>query len=401
MPNPLLTAIAPSNANAKSGGSSTDMPEQKAERSFEAVLEEQIIQQAEDAHPAEDPVPETGGDSSETVEDGEPMDATPNIVAIPDVASRQVSLAEPKGEVQGNNLAVWASSDHSNDSVSDQQNGVEIASGGFFKGHPDVSADDPVTEVQPVRTESLARNAPASAEGRLLHSARFGMQPTPDQARPAPAELPKTDAVPSPETADGTPQVKAPSAPDKAQQFVQMQLMAKQDTQAEAEVPDMEAPQQLRDNSPLQTTREPTSAVHALGANVRAEVARAIAGQMAAVIHTRRQAGAIEIALNPEELGRVSIVLNGRDDGVHLTIAAERPETLDIMRRHISVLEAGFRALGFGDLSFDLGYSSDAQQNGQDDMAQSPFEPEREAPSPSNTQVPSRVGASGRIDIRL
>ncbi|CUH50429.1 flagellar hook-length control protein FliK [Ruegeria atlantica] len=60
----------------------------------------------------------------------------------------------------------------------------------------------------------------------------------------------------------------------------------------------------------------------------RPETARAVAGQMAAVINTQPKSGSIEIALNPEELGRVSIMLNGRDDGLHLTISAERPETL-------------------------------------------------------------------------
>ncbi|EEE36566.1 flagellar hook-length control protein [Rhodobacteraceae bacterium KLH11] len=97
----------------------------------------------------------------------------------------------------------------------------------------------------------------------------------------------------------------------------------------------------------------------------RAEIARAIAGQLATVISARPGAGGVEIALNPEELGRVSITLNGREDGFHLTIATERPETLDLMRRHISILSAEFEKLGYAGLTLDLGLSDGTSQ--QDD----------------------------------
>ncbi len=109
-----------------------------------------------------------------------------------------------------------------------------------------------------------------------------------------------------------------------------------------------------------QTLRESTQTVPISAA--RAEVARAVAGQLAAAISTRPSAGSVEIALNPEELGRVSITLNGREDGFYLTIAAERPETLDLMRRHIAILSAEFERLGYGDLSLDLGMSGDTAQ---------------------------------------
>ncbi len=109
-----------------------------------------------------------------------------------------------------------------------------------------------------------------------------------------------------------------------------------------------------------QTLRDSTQTVPI--STARAEVARAVVGQLAAAISTRPSAGGVEIALNPEELGRVSITLNGREDGFYLTIAAERPETLDLMRRHIAILSAEFEKLGYGDLSLDLGMSGDTAQ---------------------------------------
>ena len=88
----------------------------------------------------------------------------------------------------------------------------------------------------------------------------------------------------------------------------------------------------MADEPVLQSSRESAPSLSAPAQAARAEVARAIAGQMAAAVQARPGSGAVEIALNPEELGRVSIVLNGRDDGFYVTIAAERPETLDLMR---------------------------------------------------------------------
>ncbi len=109
-----------------------------------------------------------------------------------------------------------------------------------------------------------------------------------------------------------------------------------------------------------QTLRESTQTMPI--STARVEIARAVAGQLAAAISTRPSAGGVEIALNPEELGRVSITLNGREDGFYLTIAAERPETLDLMRRHIAILSAEFERLGYRDLSLDLGLSGDTAQ---------------------------------------
>jgi flagellar hook-length control protein FliK len=189
-----------------------------------------------------------------------------------------------------------------------------------------------------------------------------------------------------------------------ATSLVQMQIMA---TEKNPVVPDVAATHELdeiatfKDVSPTSSGRDTLAAAQALTASARAETARAVAGQMAAAIHARPQSGMIEIALNPEELGRVSIVMNGRDDGLHLTIATERPETLDMMRRHISLLEAEFKSLGLGDLSFDLGTSSDTGSDEQNDTHTAPSEPEHATQAQPDPSARPIIGALGRIDMRL
>lgn len=133
----------------------------------------------------------------------------------------------------------------------------------------------------------------------------------------------------------------------------------------------------------------------------RPETARAIAGQMAAVITEKPGAGNIQIALNPEELGRVSITMGGREDGLHLLIAAERPETLDLMRRHIAVLADEFQKLGFGDLSFDLGQSGGNAPDA-DDLPEHPLFDEKtpeDAAEPAPHPIPT--GPERGLDLRL
>ncbi|WP_176827855.1 flagellar hook-length control protein FliK [Ruegeria marina] len=68
-----------------------------------------------------------------------------------------------------------------------------------------------------------------------------------------------------------------------------------------------------------------------------------------------REAGTVDVRLNPKELGSVQMTLKAQDGGLALAILAERPETLDLMRRHIDQLSAEFRAMGYSDVAFSFG----------------------------------------------
>jgi len=67
-----------------------------------------------------------------------------------------------------------------------------------------------------------------------------------------------------------------------------------------------------------------------------------------------------EIALSPEELGRLRVIMSGADRA-HVIILAERPETLDLVRRNADLLvqhlaEAG---IGTGSMEFRQGERND------------------------------------------
>ncbi len=69
----------------------------------------------------------------------------------------------------------------------------------------------------------------------------------------------------------------------------------------------------------------------------------------------------VDVMLNPKELGRVNMQLATSEGGVKVVIHAERPETGDLMRRHIDELAKEFREMGFGSISFEFS-SGDAQR---------------------------------------
>jgi len=80
---------------------------------------------------------------------------------------------------------------------------------------------------------------------------------------------------------------------------------------------------------------------------------RATAAQLADV--ARRVAdGPVEVSLSPEELGRVRLSLHGNEAQMTVQIMAERPETLELLRRHIDLLAAELRQQGFADLTFSF-----------------------------------------------
>jgi len=64
--------------------------------------------------------------------------------------------------------------------------------------------------------------------------------------------------------------------------------------------------------------------------------------------------GTTEIMLNPEELGRVRIAMTAGDAGLTVTLLAERPETIDLMRRNIEHLTRELRDMGYDNPTFNF-----------------------------------------------
>lgn len=110
----------------------------------------------------------------------------------------------------------------------------------------------------------------------------------------------------------------------------------------------------------------------------------------------------IELSFSPEELGRVRLTLQHNEGNMIVAISAERPETQDLLRRHIEILASQLREIGFQDVSFDFSDKRSSFAN----QAAAEFEEQVEQPLESKPDQPSlsqqaRRIDSGRIDIRL
>jgi len=94
------------------------------------------------------------------------------------------------------------------------------------------------------------------------------------------------------------------------------------------------------------------------------EAATKPATQIVAAISSRGMNTTIEVRLDPPELGRVTIDFEGRGgDIVRATVAAEAPDTLELMRRNIDILQRELEKSGLAniDLQFrERGSQSDA-----------------------------------------
>lgn len=87
--------------------------------------------------------------------------------------------------------------------------------------------------------------------------------------------------------------------------------------------------------------------------------------------------GPVEISLNPEELGKVRLAMRTQDDAITVSVQAERPETLDLMRRNIDSLAREFREMGYAQISFDFGDRPAQHQGARNETPQaSPREQE-------------------------
>jgi len=99
------------------------------------------------------------------------------------------------------------------------------------------------------------------------------------------------------------------------------------------------------------------------------DLARSVIGQITQNIPAKD--GTItEMSLDPAKLGKVRLRLHTTDIGVQLQIIAERPETTDLMRRHLPALTAEFQDLGYQNIGFSF---SDSRQNHSNQETPSPM----------------------------
>lgn len=259
--------------------------------------------------------------------------------------------------------------------------------------HPDVSELDPipakvpqtdepdldtwVTASQPTTPPAPKPSAdfvPVSPETDPRQSTPIANDPRNGMDTPAPADV-SADSAPNPST--------LPSAPPST---------------AQTPTPHAAAPTVIDlpqvDNSGPTTSATPP---------VQTERDVPPVAQQIAIAVSKSDGGTIELALRPVELGETQISMEFEAERLVVTVATERAETQDLMRRQIDDLAREFRDLGYRDVSFRFeqqtgqqGQSRQAQGAAQN-MNQAETEPDLflETPAPRPTYV------SGRLDIRL
>lgn len=106
-----------------------------------------------------------------------------------------------------------------------------------------------------------------------------------------------------------------------------------------------------------------------------------------------------EIALSPEELGRVRLILSG-PDRAQITIWAERPETLELLRRNADLLNQQLADAGVASGSLD--FRRDDRQGWPGHIATGPRDDDP-TPMAGVTRIPLTPASLSdrRLDIRL
>ena len=130
-----------------------------------------------------------------------------------------------------------------------------------------------------------------------------------------------------------------------------------------------------------------------------ATTARSVAAQISEAM-TKAAERSIDVILNPAELGRVRITLSPSDAGMVVNVAAERAETLDMMRRHSDILGQEFTDLGYGGTDFTFARDDGAGDGGRSQESGEAAPDVSPAPGHSTTIV-LRAAPADRLDIRL
>ncbi|MDP3960970.1 MAG: flagellar hook-length control protein FliK [Pseudorhodobacter sp.] len=127
----------------------------------------------------------------------------------------------------------------------------------------------------------------------------------------------------------------------------------------------------------------------------------------ATLIEHARNGGteSVELSLAPEELGRLRMSLQPEGDGMRVLLSAERPETIDLMRRHADQLAQEFRQAGFSGATLSFGQwgaggTAHPQAQAQANPPAAPAtvaDPSPTAPSPGAQAAPG----VGGLDLRL
>lgn len=153
-------------------------------------------------------------------------------------------------------------------------------------------------------------------------------------------------------------------------------------------------------------TPPPATTHGATAVPTEARAARAavvpVARQIAEAVVTARN-DLVEIALAPEELGKIRMVVTGPDHNPHVTVWVERPEVLDQLRRNAAVLQECLGDAGMPDATFE--FQGDTPSDSRRGQAAAPDAPslalEAAEPARSIQVAWTPLAVPARLDIRI
>jgi flagellar hook-length control protein FliK len=137
------------------------------------------------------------------------------------------------------------------------------------------------------------------------------------------------------------------------------------------------------------------------------QIAGQIADRISAPMPRGSQLLSTELALTPPELGRITIRFESDAGNGVLVLQVERPDTLDLMRRHQELLQDALRAAGHEGCSVMLGGRDPAQggtrrDSGSDRSVDGRADDDGDGPAgPSPIRSSGGLAASGRLDLRF
>lgn len=129
--------------------------------------------------------------------------------------------------------------------------------------------------------------------------------------------------------------------------------------------------------------------------------ARQAAEAISAALSAPGHSDSVELVLRPEELGRVRFELRSEGDRLVVTMTADRPETMDLLRRHLPELRAELEQAGYG--AADLNFGQSGTPGGQAEAHGPPASADLAPMSSASPAMPAapRATATGGLDLRL
>uniref|UniRef100_UPI0035B0334E flagellar hook-length control protein FliK n=1 Tax=Paenirhodobacter enshiensis TaxID=1105367 RepID=UPI0035B0334E len=155
---------------------------------------------------------------------------------------------------------------------------------------------------------------------------------------------------------------------------------------------------------PLPGTIDPsTSKAAAVYGREAAAAPPAVSHQILEKIRHAASNDRIEITLAPADLGKLRLSLHATDGGVSVVVEAERPETLDLVRRNADSLARDLRDIGYGQVTFSFGGQDSPGDQRRTTLASADFAVPGE--TDAMPEVPPPVShpsaASGSLDLRI